>query len=65
MSLDFRLFSFISMAKKLILERERKELRKPKGGVEMDFEIETLEEVSPKHPCSEKPFKAWVAMLSG
>jgi hypothetical protein len=31
----------------------------------MDFEIESLEEVSPKHPCSDKPFKAWVAMLSG
>jgi hypothetical protein len=35
------------------------------GGETLDFEIETLEEVSPKHPCSDKPFKAWVAMLSG
>lgn len=28
------------------------------GGERMEFVIETLEEVSPKHPCSSKPLKA-------
>jgi hypothetical protein len=58
-----KISSFISMPKKLI--RRKKHYSNSKGGVEMDFEIEALEEVSPKHPCSDKPFKAWVAMLSG
>jgi hypothetical protein len=28
------------------------------GGEKMEFVIEALEEVTPKHPCSSKPFKA-------
>lgn len=34
-----------------------------RGGEEMEFEIETLEEVSPKHPCSSKPLKAMITIF--